>query len=111
MERREAHCRSVPGVISLAMQPTYGLEAGGRCLWREVGDGRWEMVSRGALWVVAYVLFRRKLDGISALSGDELRRRRGKKSDNHVTPTIAYEIEAGCRCLLRVGLERKGERF
>ena len=83
-----------------------------RMSWKEVAGVfgvSWEMVYRSVAWVVAFGLARRNLDGISALGVDELHWGRGKKSDNYVT--LIYQIDAGCRRLLWVGLKRTEASF
>jgi transposase len=83
-----------------------------RMSWKEVAlvyGVSWEMVYRSVAWVVAFGLANRKLEGIRALGVDELHWGRGKKSDNYVT--LIYQIDAGCRRLLWVGLKRTEGSF
>lgn len=75
--------------------------------WRSVGrifGVSWDMVYRSVGWVVAWGLANRRLEEIEAIGVDELHWGRGKKSGNFVT--LIYQIDAGCRRLLWVGLTR-----
>ena len=79
-----------------------------RLSWKEtatVFNTSWEAVRRSVEWVVSYGLANRSLEGVSALGTDELHWGRGKKSANFLT--LIYQIDAGARRLLWVGLKRK----
>ena len=79
-----------------------------RLSWKETATifkTSWEAVRRSVEWVVSYGLANRSLEGVSALGTDELHRGRGKKSTNFLT--LIYQINAGVRRLLWVGLKRK----
>lgn len=75
--------------------------------WKQVGRSfgvSWDMVYRSVCWIVAWGLAHRQLGEIEAIGVDELHWGRGKKSGNFVT--LIYQIDAGCRRLLWVGLTR-----
>lgn len=79
-----------------------------RLSWKETATifkTSWEAVRRSVEWVVGYGLANRSLEGVSALGVDELHWGRGKKSANFLT--LIYQIDAGARRLLWVGLKRK----
>lgn len=79
-----------------------------RLSWKETATifkTSWEAVRRSVEWVVSYGLANRSLEGVSALGTDELHWGRGKKSTNFLT--LIYQIDAGVRRLLWVGLKRK----
>jgi transposase len=78
-----------------------------RLSWKETATVfrvSWDMVYRCVSWAVAYGLAHRCLEGISAIGVDELHWGKGKKSSNFVT--LVYQIDAGARRLLWVGLSR-----
>jgi transposase len=78
-----------------------------RLSWRETAEAfavSWEAVYRSVQWIVEWGLAHRVLDGITAIGLDELHWRKGKKSANFLT--LLYQVDAGCRRLLWVGLRR-----
>jgi transposase len=78
-----------------------------RLSWREtaaVFGVSWEAVYRSVQWLVAWGLAHRVLVGITALGLDELHWRKGRRSANFLT--LIYQVDAGCRRLLWVGLRR-----
>jgi len=80
---------------------------GRRLSWRETAEAfavSWEAVYRSVQWIVEWGLAHRVLDGITAIGLDELHWRKGKKSANFLT--LLYQVDAGCRRLLWVGLRR-----
>jgi transposase len=78
-----------------------------RLSWRETAAAfgvSWEAVYRSVQWLVAWGLAHRVLAGITALGLDERPWRQGKRAENCLT--LIYQVEAGCRRLLWVGLRR-----
>ncbi len=78
-----------------------------RLSWRETAETfgvSWEAVYRAVQWLVAWGLAHRVLAGITALGLDELHWRKGKRAANFLT--LLYQVDAGCRRLLWVGLRR-----
>lgn len=79
-----------------------------RLSWKEVAgifQVSWDAVYRSVQWLVGYGLEHRKLDGVSAIGVDELHWGKGKKSANFIT--VLYQIDAGMRRLLWVGMTRR----
>jgi transposase len=75
-----------------------------RLSWREVAvafHASWEAVYRSVDYAVAWALGRRTVAGIEALGVDEVQWQRG-----HRYLTLVYQIDAGARRLLWVGLDR-----
>jgi len=75
-----------------------------RLSWQEVATSfhtSWEAVYRSVQFAVAWGLEHRTLTGIQALGVDEVQWRRG-----HHYLTVVYQIEAGMKRLLYVGLDR-----
>jgi hypothetical protein len=70
----------------------------------EVFAVRWEAVYRSVQWIVAWGRAHRGLAGITALGLDDLHWRKGKRADTF--RTLIYQVDAGCRRLLWVGLRR-----
>lgn len=78
-----------------------------RLSWRETATSfgvSWEAVYRAVQWIVAWGLAHRVLTGITAIGLDELHWRKGKRAANFLT--LIYQVDAGCRRLLWVGLRR-----
>ena len=78
-----------------------------RLSWRETAEAfevSWEAVYRSVQWIVAWGLAHRVLAGITAIGLDELHWRQGKQAENFLT--LIYQVDAGCRRLLWVGLRR-----
>ena len=78
-----------------------------RLSWRETAEAfevSWEAVYRSVQWLVAWGLAHRVLAGITAIGLDELHWRKGKRAANFLT--LIYQVDAGCRRLLWVGLRR-----
>lgn len=78
-----------------------------RLSWQEVATSfhtSWEAVYRSVQFAVAWGLEHRTLTGIQALGIDEVQWRRG-----HHYLTVVYQIEAGMKRLLYVGLDRTEE--
>jgi transposase len=78
-----------------------------RLSWRETAEAfgvSWEAVYRSVQWLVEWGLAHRVLEGITALGLDELHWRKGKRAANFLT--LIYQVDAGCRRLLWVGLRR-----
>jgi transposase len=78
-----------------------------RLSWQEVAVSfhtTWEAVYRSVQFAVAWGLEHRSLTGIQALGVDEVQWRRG-----HRYLTVVYQIEAGMKRLLSVGLDRTEE--
>jgi len=78
-----------------------------RLSWRETAEAfgvSWEAVYRSVQWLVAWGLAHRVLAGLTALGVDELHWRKGKRAANFLT--VLYQVDAGCRRLLWVGLRR-----
>lgn len=65
---------------------------------------KWDAVLRAVQYVVTWGLDQRDLSGVTALGVDELHWGRGKKSGNFLT--LIYQIDAGSRRLLHVGVRR-----
>jgi len=79
-----------------------------RLSWKETATifkTSWEAVRRSVEWVVEWGKEHRNLEGVSALGVDEMHWGRGKRSANFLT--LIYQINAGSRRLLWVGLKRK----
>ncbi len=77
-----------------------------RLSWLEVATAvhtTWESVYRSVQFAVEWGLQRRTLEGIEALGVDEVQWQRG-----HRYLTLVYQIDAGARRLLWVGLDRTG---
>jgi transposase len=75
-----------------------------RLSWLEVATAfhaTWESVYRSVQFAVEWGLQRRTLEGIEALGVDEIQWQRG-----HRYLTLVYQIDAGARRLLWVGLDR-----
>jgi transposase len=75
-----------------------------RLSWREVAvafHASWEAVYRSVDYAVTWGLGRRAMTGIEALGVDEVQWQRG-----HRYLTLVYQIDAGARRLLWVGLDR-----
>jgi transposase len=75
-----------------------------RLSWREVAVAfhtTWEAVYRSVDYAVTWGLGRRTMTGIEALGVDEVQWQRG-----HRYLTLVYQIDAGARRLLWVGLDR-----
>lgn len=78
-----------------------------RLSWREVATAfhaTWDSVYRSVQFAVEWGLERRTLNGIEALGVDEVQWQRG-----HRYLTLVYQIDAGARRLLWVGLDRTEE--
>jgi transposase len=78
-----------------------------RLSWKETADAfdvSWEAVYRSVQWIVDWGLAHRVLAGITAIGLDELHWRKGKQAANFLT--LIYQVDAGCRRLLWVGLRR-----
>lgn len=78
-----------------------------RLSWQETATifkVSWQAVYRAVDWMVDWGLKHRSLDGITAISMDEIHVGHGKKSFNYLT--VIYEIDAQCRRLLWVGRKR-----
>jgi transposase len=78
-----------------------------RLSWKEtatVFGASWDAVCRSVKWVVDWGLQHRDLSGVTALGVDELHWGRGKKGSNFLT--LVYQIDAGSRRLLHVGVRR-----
>jgi transposase len=78
-----------------------------RLSWLEVATAfhtTWESVYRSVQFAVEWGLQRRTLEGIEALGVDEIQWQRG-----HRYLTLVYQIDAGARRLLWVGLDRTEE--
>lgn len=78
-----------------------------RLSWKETAeafDVSWDAVYRSVQWIVEWGLAHRVLAGITALGLDELHWRKGKQSKNFLT--LIYQVDAGHRRLLWVGLRR-----
>lgn len=78
-----------------------------RLSWQEVATSfhtSWDAVYRSVQFAVAWGLEHRCLTGIQALGVDEVQWRRG-----HHYLTVVYQIEAGMKRLLYVGLDRTEE--
>lgn len=85
---------------------------GRRMSWKEVSTVfrvSWEAVYRSVAWIVGWGLSRRVLDGVRAIGVDELHWRKGKQAKNFVT--LIYQVDAGRRRLLWVGLRRTQRAF
>lgn len=79
----------------------------GRLSWKETAGifgASWDAVFRSVKWVVDWGLEHRDLSGVTALGVDELHWGRGKKGANFLT--LVYQIDAGSRRLLHVGVRR-----
>ena len=78
-----------------------------RLSWKETGEifgASWDAVHRSVKWVVDWGLAHRVLAGVTALGMDELHWGRGKTGANFLT--LIYQIDAGSRRLLYVGVRR-----
>lgn len=78
-----------------------------RLSWRETAEvfqTSWESVYRSVEWFVEWGLRRRVLSGVEAIGVDEIHWGHGLKADNFLT--VIYQIDAGCRRLLWIGLRR-----
>jgi transposase len=78
-----------------------------RLSWSEVAlifHTTWETVYRSVEYAVAWGLARRTMTGIKAIAVDEIQWQRG-----HHYLTLVYQIDAGFRRLLWVGLDRTEE--
>jgi hypothetical protein len=78
-----------------------------RLAWRETAEAfgvSWKAVYRSVQWLVEWGLAHRVLEGITALGLDELHWRKGKRAANFLT--VIYQVDAGCRRPLWVGLRR-----
>jgi transposase len=78
-----------------------------RLSWQEVATSfhtSWDTVYRSVQFAVAWGLEHRTLTGIQALGVDEVQWQRG-----HHYLTVVYQIEAGMKRLLYVGLDRTEE--
>jgi transposase len=78
-----------------------------RLSWRETAEAfevSWEAVYRSVQWLVAWGLAHRVLTGVTALGLDELHWRKGKQAANFLT--LIYQVDAGSRRLLWMGLRR-----
>jgi len=78
-----------------------------RLSWREVAvafHASWEAVYRAVDYAVAWGLSRRTMTGIEALGVDEVQWQRG-----HRYLTLVYQIDAGARRRLWIGLDRTEE--
>jgi transposase len=78
-----------------------------RLSWKETAgifNASWDAVFRSVKWVVEWGLEYRDLSGVTALGVDELHWGRGKKGANFLT--LVYQIDAGSRRLLHVGVRR-----
>lgn len=83
-----------------------------RLSWREVADVyhvSWEAVYRSVAWIVEWGLARRVLEGVRAIGVDDLHWCKGKQAQNFLT--LIYQVDAGCRRLLWVGLRRTQRTF
>ncbi len=83
-----------------------------RLSWREVAEVfqvSWEAVYRSVAWMVEWGLARRVLVDVRAIGVDELHWRKGTQAQNFVT--LIYQVDAGCRRLLWVGLRRTQRTF
>jgi len=78
-----------------------------RLSWKEVAESfrtSWDSVYRAVRLAVQWGLAHRDLDGIEAIGVDEVLWHRG-----HKYLTVVYQIDAQCRRLLWIGLDRKTE--
>ncbi len=78
-----------------------------RLSWRETAEvfqTSWESVYRSVEWFVEWGLRHRVLSGVEAIGVDEIHWGHGLKADNFLT--VIYQIDAGCRRLLWIGLRR-----
>lgn len=78
-----------------------------RLSWKEVAESfrtSWDSVYRAVRLAVQWGLVHRDLDGIEAIGVDEVLWHRG-----HKYLTVVYQIDAHCRRLLWIGLDRKTE--
>jgi len=78
-----------------------------RLSWRETARSfqtSWEAVYRSVAWFVEWGLAHRQLRGVESIGVDEIHWGRGLQADNFLT--VIYQIDAGCRRLLWVGLRR-----
>lgn len=78
-----------------------------RLSWKEVAESfrtSWDSVYRAVRLAVQWGLSHRDLDGIEAIGVDEVLWHRG-----HKYLTVVYQIDAQCRRLLWMGLDRKTE--
>jgi transposase len=78
-----------------------------RLSWREVAEifrASWDSVERAVEYAVEWGLRHRTLSGIEALGIDEVQWQRG-----HHYLTLVYQIDAGAKRLLWVGLDRTEE--
>ena len=76
-----------------------------RLSWKETAEAfgaTWDDVFRSVAAVVEYGMARRRLDGVTAIGVDEIQFGKG-----HKYLTLVYQINAGARRLLFVGLDRK----
>lgn len=76
-----------------------------RLSWKDVASAfgtTWDNVRQAVTYVVEYGLEHRDLSGITALGIDEVQYRKG-----HKYLTLVYQIDAGCRRLLWIGVDRK----
>lgn len=76
-----------------------------RLSWKDVACAfgtTWDNVRQAVTFVVEYGLAHRDLSGITALGIDEVQYRKG-----HKYLTLVYQIDAGCRRLLWIGVDRK----
>ena len=117
--RVECHRTEACGIAVEAMPWSEGKHTASRALmiflaqwarrlsWKEtasVFQVSWDMVYRSVAMIVAFGLANRKLSGVKAIGVDEIHWGRGKKASNYVT--LVYQIDAGARRLLYVGLGR-----
>jgi len=78
-----------------------------RMSWKEVAEifhTSWESVYRAVRIAVDWGLKHRQIESVESIGVDEILWQRG-----HRYLTVVYQIDAGCRRLLWVGLERKKE--
>lgn len=76
-----------------------------RLSWKDVASAfgtTWDNVRQAVTFVVEYGLAHQDLSGITALGIDEVQYRKG-----HKYLTLVYQIDAGCRRLLWIGVDRK----
>jgi len=80
-----------------------------RVSWQQVADifgTSWGVVFRSIAWVVDYGLAHRSLDGVEAIGVDEVAVWAGQRY-----LTVVYQLDAGVRRLLWVGVERTEKTF
>lgn len=78
-----------------------------RLSWAETARSfhtSWDMVYHSLEWFVQWGLEHRRLEDVTAIGIDEIHWGKGKRSENFLT--VIYQIDAGCRRLLWVGVKR-----